>query len=79
MMPIGSMPKITGEWECLECGYIEEGIRSRRPKSCPECGAPANAMEFFPYEPRGEADDADWEVDDLDAEPSKHDAEEDYY
>ena len=24
------------EWECSECGYIEEG--SRPPMHCPECG-----------------------------------------
>ena len=24
-------PKLTGEWECMECGYIEEGVRPRRP------------------------------------------------
>jgi hypothetical protein len=43
-----------GEWECMECGYIEEGVERRRPKQCPECDAPASALEFFPDE-----DDAD--------------------
>ena len=77
-MTSGAAP-VTGEWECMECGYIEEGVRPRRPKACPECGAPANAMEFFPYEPHEEADGADWVADDLDAEGSTHDTEGDYY
>ena len=38
---------VTGEWECMECGYVEEGAKARRPKKCPECGAPASALEFF--------------------------------
>ena len=38
---------VMGEWECMECGYIEEGVEGRRPKKCPECGAPASALEFF--------------------------------
>ena len=45
-------PKLTGEWECMECGYIEEGVRARRPAVCFECGAPEKALEFFPYENR---------------------------
>jgi hypothetical protein len=36
-----------GEWECMECGYVEEGVEGRRPKKCPECDAPASALEFF--------------------------------
>lgn len=44
-----------GEWECMECGFIEEGTEAKRPKRCAECGAPASALEFFPYD-----DDADW-------------------
>ena len=38
---------VTGEWECMECGYVEEGTEGRRPKKCPECDAPASALEFF--------------------------------
>jgi hypothetical protein len=38
---------VTGEWECMECGYVEEGVEGRRPKNCPECDAPASALEFF--------------------------------
>lgn len=79
MMTFGSVPKITGEWECMECGYIEEGVRVRRPAACFECGAPENALEFFPYEKRDKADEEDWDADDLDDESSKHDAEEDDY
>jgi hypothetical protein len=36
-----------GEWECMECGYLEKGFEGRRPKKCPECEAPASALEFF--------------------------------
>jgi hypothetical protein len=50
----GEVAHIAGEWECMECGYIEEGIKGRRPRRCPECDAPASALEFFPDE-----DDAD--------------------
>ncbi len=48
---------ITGEWECTECGYIEEGTETRRPGGCPECGAPADSLEFYAYE------EDDWEED----------------
>jgi hypothetical protein len=37
----------TGEWECMECGYVQEGVEGQRPKKCPECDAPASALEFF--------------------------------
>ena len=50
-------PKLTGEWECMECGYIEEGVRARRPAVCFECGAPEKALEFFPYEKPDASDD----------------------
>jgi hypothetical protein len=50
-------PKIAqvarGEWECMECGYIEKGLETQRPAQCRECGASARALEFF-------ADD-DWD------------------
>ena len=49
---------ITGEWECMECGYTEEGTELRPPKKCPECDAPANALEFFAHE---DDDDFDWD------------------
>ncbi len=38
-----------GEWECMECGYVVEGARAQRPTKCPDCGAPAQALEFFSY------------------------------
>lgn len=66
-----AMPKaksndaLEGEWECMECGYIEEGVSNRRPKRCPECNAPATAFEFFEYEDEDWDDlDDDWEDDD---------------
>jgi predicted nucleic acid-binding Zn-ribbon protein len=55
MEQLDSIP--TGEWECAECGYIEKGVETRRPKRCPECDAPASALEFFPYD---EDDEEDW-------------------
>ncbi len=57
--PLAESPlaTITGEWECAECGYIEEGVETRRPAQCPECDAPAESLEFYAYE------DDDWEAD----------------
>ena len=79
MMPSGSTPK-NGEWECMECGYIEVGVRARRPAVCFECGTPEKALEFFPYEKLDTAVDEDWDADDLDADPGKHNSsEEDDY
>jgi hypothetical protein len=49
-MPTSRVPTVTGEWECTECGNIVEGIESRRPAGCPECEAPAAALEFFSYD-----------------------------
>jgi predicted nucleic acid-binding Zn-ribbon protein len=48
----------TGEWECMECGYIEAGVKTKRLKVCPDCGAPSQALEFFPY---GDDDEDDWD------------------
>jgi hypothetical protein len=67
------IPTVTGEWECMECGYIEEGTEARRPKLCPECDAPASSLEFFPYEEddreRDEFEqDDEYEDEDLDEE-----------
>jgi len=39
-----------GEWECMECGYIEVGVETQPPQACPDCHAPLEALEFFPYE-----------------------------
>jgi len=79
MLMFDRTPKITGEWECMECGYIEEGIRARRPAVCFECGAPKNALEFFSYEKQDTSDEEDWDADDLDANSDQHNAEEDDY
>jgi rubrerythrin len=46
-----------GEWECMECGYIEQGARTARPEVCPDCGAPGQALEFFPFEDEDENED----------------------
>jgi hypothetical protein len=56
---------VSGEWECMECGYIEQGVESRRPSQCHDCGASARALEFFPGEAWEEGADDD---DDFDAE-----------
>ena len=42
-MPPTQEPAITGEWECMECGYIEKGVEARRPPQCRECSASARA------------------------------------
>lgn len=52
-MPPISARIVRGEWECMECGYIEKGVEAQRPAQCRECGASARALEFF-------ADD-DWD------------------
>jgi hypothetical protein len=69
---------VTGEWECMECGYIEEGEESSRPMSCPECNAPGSALEFFSYEDddsavpeSGESGDEDYDDEDRDDEDSE--------
>ena len=64
-MPPIQEPAITGEWECMECGYIEQGIESRRPSQCRECSASARALEFFLDEgwAEGDYDDRDDEDD----------------
>lgn len=51
-----------GEWECMECGYIEVGVETQPPQACPDCHAPLEALEFFPYED-------DLYVDDREDEP----------
>lgn len=57
---------VEGEWECMECGYIEEGTSNQRPKACPACNADASVFEFFESE---EWDEDDWDDDDSDEEP----------
>lgn len=55
-----------GEWECTECGFIHEG--ENPPRRCPECGALADAFEFYEYDEEEELEDEeyedDWEDDD---------------
>ncbi len=76
MTPMSKAPTATGEWECTECGHVMEGTAARRPSRCPECDAPADALEFFANE-----DDLDEEWDDdTEDEPREGDdfEEEDY-
>lgn len=68
MMPLGEIPAATGEWECMECGYVEEGVAAHRPPECPECGAPAQALEFFAFEDAEGWDEEETNVDDLDTD-----------
>ncbi len=63
-MPPKAEPIVRGEWECMECGYIEKGSEARRPAQCPECGAPASALEFFADDDWIETGEADEEWND---------------
>jgi hypothetical protein len=56
MMLFDHDPEVSGEWECMECGYIEEGNEDQRPAKCPECNASASAFEFFSFE-----EEEEWE------------------
>jgi hypothetical protein len=47
MLDSDTAPAATGEWECMECGYVEPGTANRRPAKCPECDAASDALEFF--------------------------------
>ncbi len=62
MIPLNKASAGAGEWECMECGSIEEGTKSRRPAKCPECGAPPSSLEFFSYED----EEDEWEGDEVD-------------
>ncbi len=70
-------PAVTGEWECSECGYTEEGTETARPPKCPECDAPADALEFYTYEDEDweEGDEEGLEDEDLDLEEDDEDFE----
>ncbi len=57
MLQSNKSPAATGEWECMECGCIVEGVKAQRPQGCPDGGAPGQALEFFPF---GDDDEADW-------------------
>ena len=65
-MPPTQEPAITGEWECMECGYIEKGVESRRPPQCRECSASARALEFFPDDGWAEGAERHDDLDDED-------------
>jgi hypothetical protein len=54
----GRVAAVTGEWECMECGYIEEGTQTARPAQCPECGASPDSLEFFSFD---DDDEDEWE------------------
>ena len=43
-------------WECGACGYEKEG--GLCPRKCPNCGADADAFDYYEY------DDDDYEEDD---------------
>jgi hypothetical protein len=73
-MQLKGAPAVNGEWECMECGYIEEGTELRRPAKCPECNATSDQFEFFSYDEEEE----EWDEDELDDEDeSDEDAEDD--
>jgi NMD protein affecting ribosome stability and mRNA decay len=72
------------EWECMECGYIEEG--SRPPARCPECGAPRHRfqrLDILDEEEEDEAldllDDYDLEEDEEDEDLWDEDEDEDFF
>lgn len=73
MVLLDRAPESTGEWECMECGYIEEGTRARRPAECLECAAPSDAIEFFAF---NESDEEEWDSDDLTGDADEYDDEE---
>ena len=74
-MQLDNVPAATGEWECMECGYIEEGVQTRRPKECPECGAPGTAFEYFASD--DDDDDDGWDDEDELDESEDEEVEED--
>lgn len=67
-MPPKLKPETAGEWECMECGYIEKGVESHRPPECHGCGASSRALEFFPGDDWDDerSDDEFDEFDDMD-------------
>ena len=66
MSRAGEPQVLEGEWECMDCGYIEEGSSNRRPKACPECNSSGEGFEFFEYEEVDDLDDEDLYDDDDD-------------
>lgn len=51
------------EWECTECGYIEDGPRP--PSRCPECGAPRHRFQRLDLDEEEEEFDLLEDFDDL--------------
>jgi hypothetical protein len=68
---------VTGEWECAECGYTEEGTEFERPLRCPECNSGPEAFKFTSYEE--EEWDSDVEEDELDLDEDLEEDEEEYF
>ena len=78
MVQSSKAPTLTGEWECTECGYTEEGIETQRPAKCPECDASADALEFYTNEDDDSYEsDEDLDDEDLEDEEDDEDDEED--
>ncbi len=71
----GEPQVLEGEWECMDCGYIEEGSSNRRPKACPECNSSGEAFEFFEFEETDDLDDDDLYDDEWDGEEGDDDDE----
>ena len=73
MLQSNRAPAATGEWECMECGYIEEGSETARPAKCPECNAASDAFEFFSYD-----EEEEWEGDAEEDDDEDEEFEEDF-
>lgn len=54
------------EWECLDCGYVEEG--NRPPLRCPECGSARNHFQRIDLMEEDEDEALDALDDDYDEE-----------
>lgn len=59
------------EWECMECGYIEEGTRP--PMRCPECGSSRNHFQRLDML----EEDEDEALDLIDADDDEEEEDED--
>ena len=79
MVATNKVPAVNGEWECMECGDIEEGLEARRPAKCPECSAPASALEFFSYEEGEDEWDEEEEDEEEDEELGEDENEDDEF
>jgi hypothetical protein len=66
-MPVATMAKVKvleGEWECMECGYVVEGVSNKRPKACPDCQTQGSNFEFFEFTDDDYDDYDDYDDDD---------------